>query len=584
MIRRSRQSIALVCMTVVAAVGNPASQSDQEALLSRPVEWGPHGRNSARMLTLAKLGPPAIPAIKDRILDILQDPDPHAYGRALPLIAVLGLLGPPALPTLVDIAAASPSPFTRHDALQEIARFDHNPLAFGQRLRPWTIWEPADGKSSELRRQIVPQLRRIERMLDEPVRQSLSDFPAPEVPAAYLLARWGAERMQERGLKVLQRIVRTSDPNSGVVMEAIWLLHALRAPDTGVLLQLIAANLDQDDRDYYEGRVLQLARALAQLGDPSYKDLLTIPLNGEQPHLRHETLKFLVLTGDFDNVPMMIDALDDVAEWDGRRVADVALESLRDLTMETLPLNAKLWREWFEKNQSVTRRSVVSRTVRTRMAATREAPIWEVNRWIDEYRAGDGPLIFQLIDVYLARQDLDPAKIGPSASVYSGGTGHVGEYGPRVVTLLLEMAQRGTAGAVQRLAACLEAADPSVRIFGALALAAYDKAAAIAQLAVEARAPSEWPHRDWASEFLLRLGDARGIPGRLEALSSDLEYRRLKACRDLRVYTQQPLPCHDEETNADSVRQTWLAWWKANQSTFQVRQREAALDLKSGLP
>ena len=55
------------------------------------------------------------------------------------------------------------------------------------------------------------------------------------------------------------------------------------------------------------------------------------------------------------------------------------------------------------------------------------------------------------------------------------------------------------------------------------------------------------------------------------------------ACRDLRVYTQQPLPC-DPAATGDALRLqviAWRDWWEASQATFSVRTRQARLDLKS---
>jgi hypothetical protein len=100
---------------------------------------------------------------------------------------------------------------------------------------------------------------------------------------------------------------------------------------------------------------------------------------------------------------------------------------------------------------------------------------------------------------------------------------------------------RRVPGALQRLTACLNAAEPQVRMFGALALAAFDRPRALERLAIEAKSPEEW-HRNQASEFLLQLGDRRGIPARLEILAGDLEAAHSFACRDLRVYTNNR--CH----------------------------------------
>jgi hypothetical protein len=210
-------------------------------------------------------------------------------------------------------------------------------------------------------------------------------------------------------------------------------------------------------------------------------------------------------------------------------------------------------------------------------------PIWEVNRWIGEFTAADGAILFPAIDQYLRRPDLVANAIGPNQSGISGGSGPVGQYGPRIVTLLLEMTHKGGAGTMERLVMCLEAADPEVRIFGALALSAYDLPQAIEQLAKDAANSPEAAHRNRASEFLLQLGDKRGIPARLDTLDSDQEAARMFACRDLRVYWQQPLPCDAGATPPERTANVaaWRAWWKTNERAFRVRSREATLDLQA---
>jgi HEAT repeat protein len=196
--------------------------------------------------------------------------------------------------------------------------------------------------------------------------------------------------------------------------------------------------------------------------------------------------------------------------------------------------------------------------------------------WIDDLDGADGSATFPLIDAYLRRSDLDASTIG------GGVGGPAGIYGPKVVTLLLEMTQRSVPGARARLERCLTAASPDVRMFAALALAAYDKPRAIETLAREANDPEAW-HRGRASEFLLQLGDRRGIPARLEAWDSGQEAMRLFACRDLRVYSQLPLPCDASAAAAERALQAsaWRAWWNENGATFRVRSRAAELDLQA---
>src|SRR4030095_1999935 len=95
-----------------------------------------------------------------------------------------------------------------------------------------------------------------------------------------------------------------------------------------------------------------------------------------------------------------------------------------------------------------------------------------------------------------------------------------------------------------------------------------------------------------AAEFLLDLGDRRGLASRLEAFDRDAKLSinnnagraiRLFACRDLRIYTQQPLSC-DADAPAD-VRAVqaaaWRNWLNTQGATFEIPQRAAALDLEA---
>jgi hypothetical protein len=98
-----------------------------------------------------------------------------------------------------------------------------------------------------------------------------------------------------------------------------------------------------------------------------------------------------------------------------------------------------------------------------------------------------------------------------------------------------------------------------------------------------------------AAEFLLDLSDRRGLPMRLQAFersgevsgrsSNDEGVRavRLFACRDLRTYTQQPLPCDaDAPANIRAAQATaWRSWLSANGAGFQIPRRAAALDLEA---
>jgi hypothetical protein len=546
-----------------------ADSDDAAPLLLQPglVTFGAHGRWGGPMLALAKLGKPAIPSILDRITAILRGPNSEIAG-ALPLIEVLGSMGPATIPVLLQIAESGESPVITFYALNESVRMEPTSIHFGNDLSPWYFWRPADDRLVKIGEQLTPLLPRLERVLEQAVRRWTPGFPPPQRPAAYLLARWGEGSLRTLGLHTLDELARVEDFSQG--LDAVRLLHALKAPQTPALIRLAAMRVPEDDSELRGHHFLTLAVALRQLRESEYADFLDIPLNDRRPDVRMDAARFVASTGAIPNAALLLPLLDDRTDWGGRTVAEVAHESLERLTVQELAPEEGLWRAWLEETGFLTRREALKHRLVDRAAGIRTVPIWEANRWIDGFVADDGPLILPVIDEYLRRPDLNSRAVGPDRELGSVGDGPIGLYGPRVVSLLLEMIQQGVPGARKRLESCLEAADPEVRIFGALALAAYDRSQAVEQLAKEARMSDGW-HRNRASEFLLRLGDRRGVPARLQALGSEVEYTRLSACRDLRVYSQQALPCDAH---------VWRDWWRRNEPTFRVRVREAGLDLK----
>ena len=577
---------------LVAGLDNPATEWLATAqlqafpnaalpLLLQPgrVASGPHDRWTPHMLALAKLGEPAIPSITDRVIAILKTGDSNAVAAAHPLIKVLGSMGPAAVPALLQIAETSTIPYVTFDALDEIVRFEPRTSVFGQVLSPWLFWRPADARLDELRRELVPQLPRLRKLMDRAPTEWKPQPHAPHRAAAYLLARWGGGETRSRGVQVLEELARADEPFY-YNLESIRLLHALRVPQTTSLIRRAATRVP-DTNDLKGQYLLGMAIALDQLGDRDYAAFLSVALGDARPYVRMDAARFVGSSAEISHVALILPLLDDQAEWNGRTVAQVALESLQRLTLEQTGADSKSWRTWFEINRGISRNTLVDRRVKAHLAAVRKVPIWEANRWIDELDGSDGAAALPLIDQYLDRRDLNASAVGPNTSRGSGGSGPIGMHGPRIVTLLLDMTIRRVPGALQRLTECLDAADPQVRMFGALALSAFDRPRAVERLVIEAKAPAAW-HRSRASEFLLQLGDKRGIPGRLEGLASDQEAARMFACRDVRVYTQEALPCDarasasDRATNADG----WQRWWERAQPTFRVKTREAELDLQ----
>jgi HEAT repeat protein len=525
------------------------------------------------MLALAKLGVPAIPSITDRAITILRASDSSTYGAAHPLIKVLGSMGPAAVPALLQIAEASTTPYVTLDALDELVRLEPRTSVFGQLVSPWAFWRPSDARVDELRRELVPQLPRLRKLMERMATEWKPEAPDPQRAAAYLLARWGEGETRARGHQVLEDLARANEPFYRN-LESIRLLHALGAPETASLIRRAAARVP-DSSDLKGQYLLSMATALHQLGDRDYASLLSVALRDPKPYVRMDAARFVALSGEISHVALLLPLLDDQAEWNGRPVAQVVGESLQRLTLEPLGPDAQAWRAWFEANRDVSRATLVARRVKAHLAVVRQVPIEQATRWLDQFDGADGPALLPLLDEYLHRSDLD-------ASMRGAGGGPIGMYGPRIVTLLLDMTLRGVPGAQQRLTACLNAAAPHVRMFGSLALSAFDRPRAIEDLAVEAKNPEMW-HRKQASEFLLQLGDKRGIPALLETLASDHQAARLLACRDLRVYTQQPLSCDARASASDRAvnLRAWQAWWERAEPTFRVKTREAELDLQA---
>jgi HEAT repeat protein len=565
-------------------------------LSSGRIQEGPHGQMTARMLALAKFGEPAIPPIRQRLDTIARDSSQNAYQEAVALIRVLGSIGSPAVVALVDVAATSPDASRSGAALEQLVRIEPQQVVFGQSVSPWVFWRPEDDRVAEIRQAIVPQLPRIAELLDRLLLTPPTESQSSKRLAAYLLARWGSGDMRQRGRDVLDQLARTP-PRFYEAREAARFLHRLGASSAAVRLHEIVEKVP-DTYDLKDQVILQLAIALYQLGDSSYVEMLDRLVHTAAPRGLVEAISFARTTGDPALVEPLIALLTNDTETDRETITtvqgqtkhtrltigDLALDTLRRLTFQALDSDPGGWRAWRASHPHVDRRQLAVEWAASRTSRVTTVPMWEANAWIDAISRTAEPAILPLVAAYLSRQDLDAATIDGGQSRVSGGTGPVGEYGPAVVTLLLGFTQQGVADAHQLLAKCLSATDPRVRMYGALALAAYDRRAAIRQLAHELVSSEPWI-RNQAADFLLQLGDARGIPSLIERLDSVDEAARHLACRDLRMYTQQPLPCDPhvsgDQPALDAVR--WRQWWRSRRRGFRVRAREAALDQQAAL-
>jgi HEAT repeat protein len=532
---------------------------------------GPHDDWSPRMLAIAKFGESAIPPIAARLVKISGDRDQRAGQEMHALIKVLGAIGPAAIPTLIDLAG-------KDETLEQIVAMEPRTEIFGQDMGDWHVWRPEDDRVARIGQSIGPLLPRLVSAMEANPR-------APR-PAAYLLGRWGIGITRERGMTMLEGLSRASE-TIYENLETVELLRRMGAPSAAMLLRGIGPRVSSSGA-LSDSYVLRTAIALYKAGDPDYARYLDAVLKSANASVRADAIRFTRSTGNLAFVEALISMIENATEtgrqwseaFDGRTmskretIGDVALTSLRGLTWQAFEGDARIWTEWWREHRTSSESDLLSAWIGPRIARVKEVPIWEANQWIGELTATSDGRVLPLVEAYLARPDLDAYKSGPHTFSMSGGSGPVGLNGPRVVTLLLRLTQAGVSGSRELLMACLTVTDPSVRMYGALAISAFDKRAAVDNLARELGS-SDAGVRWRASDFLLQLGDARGIASLIDRLEDPFEPTRRLACRDLRMYTQQALPCDpDPARGADR----WRAWWSVHEQSFNVRITEAKLD------
>jgi len=564
---------------------------------------GPHGSMTASLLTLAKIGEPAIPATLSYVRELSRSNARDAMSYAYSPIEVLRRIGPAAAPALLEIATlGGPTDGSQWNwALEALAAMEPRTSQYGQILSPWSFWQPADDRQPRLDRMMGALLPRIEDGLNLRVRQSDPSVVRSSRAAAYLLARWGSPSQRARGLQMLEDLARSSTSYDAV--EVLRTLFVLKAPTTPALIHLTAPRIPLEN-DLRAAHFLSMAISLQQLGQRDYGPLVDDAIRFGRPVDRLEAADFLGKSEDFANVPRLVALLDEATVWSGRTVAAEALRALNRLTLQDLTSDRSAWNDWESRHRGIAHRAVFASWIADAEKAISKVPIWTANAWMGKIRWTGDPRVLLLVDAYLRRPDLEASKTGPNISTGGGGDGPDENRAPDAVSLLLRLAQLGNVDALRVLETSLRAADPEVRWYGAMALAAYRPRQAADSLVVELLSPNPF-HRSKVSELLLKLGDARGIPGRIEAFESggaifgygvrrdgdagdsqakDMDRDvRMFACRDLRVYTQQPLPCDPKAIGDDLTAQVsrWRTWWNSSRATFAVRSREARLDLES---
>jgi hypothetical protein len=563
--------------------------------------FGPHRRLTPALLTLAKIGEPALPAIADRVRAISRKDGRYPNQRVEPLLEVLGLIGPAAVPVLVETVELSEvADYIGWYSLGYIVAMEPRSRHYGQLLSPWQYWRAADDRLARLERAVVPLLPRIERVMDRALQRADPDSSSCVRPAAVLLARWGRPSQRARGLQVLEDLARSAKQFYNSV-EVIRQLYVLKAPATASLIRLTAPRVPPDN-DLKAAYLLSMAVALQQIGERDYAALVDEAIRTGRPVDRIDAATFLGRTEDLANVPRLIALLDDRTPWSGRIVGDEALDALRRLTLQDLPADRAGWSAWLDRHRDIQHEAVLEEWLIAARKAMSAVPIWTANGWIAKIRWTRDPRVLPLVVDYLRRPDLAASATGPNSGSGGGGDGPQGEPAPAVVALLLGLAQQGVGGALDALEGSLRAADPEVRQFGAMALAAYRPRVAVERLTVELRSTEAW-RRNKVGGLLLMLGDGRGIPPRIEALelgslihgdgivrregdstnaatTDSSRGIRMFACRDLRVYTQQPLACDPTATGDALAAQVgaWRGWWKSSSPEFTLRTQQARLD------
>jgi HEAT repeat protein len=582
--RRETEWVATAYLQQMPGVAIPRLLQPGRAVQGHDDRWTP------TLLTLAKIGEPAIPAIVARLDEIRRRADRTEASETYGLIKVLGAIGPPAIPALVQLTESTPG--LMFHSLGAVRHMEPRPTPdHGQILDPWFFWRAADDRLAQFERAVVPMLPRIQTILDSDAPERKIRGGNWHMPAAYLLAKWGTGDARARGRQAFEDTARSSVAFYNAI-DAIRELHGLRDPATAELIRLAAPRIPElnDQRPPY---LLSMAIGLQQLGEKDYGPLVDEAIKTGLPRVRWEAARFLGATEDLFNVPRLVALLGDGTEWSGQVVSTIALQSLRQLTWQDLPADSNAWQTWMAQQSTLERGALLERWLAEKRRTIATAPIWEANAWIAQLKTTTDARVLPLIAEYLRRKDLDPRKIGPDQFGGQGGGGPKGMHDvPSVVTVLLRLAQHGVPGAVNGLEQCLQAADSDVRTFAALALAMYQRQAAEEALARELVRPGDAPALRKAAEFLLDLGDRRGLPSRLEAFDRDAKLyinndagraTRRFACRDLRIYTQQPLPC-DADAPAD-VRAVqaaaWRNWLTTQGAAFQIPQRAAVLDLEA---
>jgi hypothetical protein len=588
---------------VVGRLGDPSRQWLATAELQRFPEaaipqlldpsravFGPHRSLTPALLALAKIGEPALPAIADRVRAIRIKDGRYPNQGVEPLLEVLGLIGPAAVPTLVEsVELSEVDDHVGMYAFGYIVAMESPTSHYGQILSPWQYWRAADDR-----------LARLERAMDRAVERVNPDFSSCARPAAFLLARWGRPSQRARGLQVLEDLARSAKQFYNSV-DIIRQLYMLKAPATASLIRVTAPRVPPEN-DLKAAYLLSMAVALQQLGERDYGALVDEAIRAGRPVDRVDAATFLGRTEDLANVPRLIALMDDRTPWSGRIVGDEALDALRRLTLQDLPADRGGWNAWLGQHRDVQYEAVLDEWLTAARKQMSAVPIWTANGWIAKIRWTRDPRVLPLVVDYLRRSDLSASATGPNSGSGGGGDGPQGDAAPTVTALLLGLAQQGVGGAVDALEGSLRTADPEVRQFGAMALAAYRPRLAVERLAAELRSTEAW-RRKKVGGLLLMLGDRRGIPARIEALElGSLIYGdgvisadgnttnaaadssrgiRMFACRDLRVYTQQPLACDPNATGDALAAQVgaWRGWWKSSSPGFTLRTRQARLDL-----
>jgi HEAT repeat protein len=411
------------------------------------------------------------------------------------------------------------------------------------------------------------------------------------VAAAQLLALWGVGALRSAGeQELLTYAGRPDDAHTQeVAIRALGLLGVDAARD------VIKTRTTEGNRSVKRAA----AQALVRLKDDGYVpitlDLMKPPppnprnlsrpeLFDEDIYLRQWAIECASQSHNVAFVPSLIDLLPD-RSWNGSTTSTTvggqrvetrhtfgedALAALRMLTFQDFDSDPQPWREWWALNRNNDWRTQLTRFVEDLMPQFSTAEPWVMNEWIGKLEDADDPAVLPFLTAYFRHPRFNMSEVGPNTFSGGGAT-------PPALVLLLNLASQGSGEARQLLYECSDTSDYPLAIECPRIVAVFDRQEAVERL----RALLSGPHRYWAANALVQLGDPQGIPALIEELEAPDGSAQSLAFLDLQHYTQEDIP-YDANASAEARKAAadeWRRWWRSTGTNFTVKTRAARVDI-----